>query len=327
MRTAPLLLCLACTPEPATTPDTGMDYSTGSSLTGGPGTTAYLRVVVWNIQGVGRPGSVEYEAALAVLKRLDADIVGINEVDEYESNDLDALAADLGLARVANPSTNPFGGLHNALLTRMPVLDLGPVSAADLSGDPSANDVTRSPVSLTLQDGTVFVVNHFKAGFDDIDEFRRSCDAVRTAQATGDGPARVVMGDMNHEVADGFDFPSTFTSIPSGAPSGFDLGQDLAAALSDGLANNPFAHLEGSGLYHVEAAQKDGRTATRDSSGRQIDYFSVSGAVADRILGAEVYDARDEHLDGGLPKPGPAPTRESTYEASDHFPLILDLSW
>jgi hypothetical protein len=189
----------------------------------------------------------------------------------------------------------------------------------------SAEDVTRTPLSLMLNDGTVIAVNHFKSGFDDIDEFRRLTDAIRTAQASGDAPRRIVMGDMNHEVTDGAETPATFTSVPTGAPNSFSLGADLTTELASGLANDPFAHLSVAGLEMVHAEQKDGRLATRDSSGRRIDYFTATPALAALIIGTEIYDARDESLDGGLPKTGPQPAREATYDASDHFPIVLDV--
>ena len=39
-----------------------------------------VRVVSWNMERVGEPGSMEYEALHAVLVHLDADVVGLNEV-------------------------------------------------------------------------------------------------------------------------------------------------------------------------------------------------------------------------------------------------------
>ena len=82
-----------------------------------------VRVATWNIETVGAPGSTEYEAALNVLNRIDADIVAVNEVaSSADSANLSALAADAGYASVVVPSSNPFGADRNAILTDLPVL-------------------------------------------------------------------------------------------------------------------------------------------------------------------------------------------------------------
>ena len=67
------------------------------------------------------------------------------------------------------------------------------------------------------------------------------------------------------------------------------------------------------------------RTATRDTSGRRIDYVFGTDAVTERIAGALIYDARDEE-EITMTLAGAAPDREATEVASDHFPVVVDVS-
>jgi endonuclease/exonuclease/phosphatase (EEP) superfamily protein YafD len=56
-----------------------------------------LRVATWNIQTVGTPGSLEFTSAAAVLARLDADIVALQEVaSDTDVGALSSLASAVG---------------------------------------------------------------------------------------------------------------------------------------------------------------------------------------------------------------------------------------
>lgn len=285
-----------------------------------------VRLAVWNIQSVGSESSDQYAAAQEVLRRIDADVVGLNEVDSGEAPAVLSLAEALGYDVVIVPDSNPFGGLRNALLSRLPVASSDVPTAAELSGDPAANDLTRLPVTASISAGTrglLVVVQHWKSGWDDDDEFRRAVDAHRTAQAAGGGAgAPVIMGDINSELDDRTETPASFTALPGGMPSGYWLGADLYDSLPSGLDNDAFAPLEAAGLVSVDARQLDGRDATRDPSGRRLDYVWLEPGLAAGAR-AEVYDSRDEV--GGLPKAGTAPPRETSLNASDHLPVIVEL--
>ena len=330
MRITLLLTLTAC--GPALTDDDTGDSSTmtlTSSGTGGAVAGASIRIVTWNVEGLSPTSTDEHAATRDILARLDADIVGLNEIDEFQLDELQALAADLGYPTVVVPQTNPFGELRNAMLARVRVTAAQVLTSAQLSGDPSANDMTRVPVAVTVDGWDLSVVcQHWKAGFDDADEFRRTVESVRGAQA---GPYlnathQILMGDVNAEVTDGAEFPNPFTSLPVGLPSSFDLGEDLAADLSAGIAIAPFQVMAAAGLEVIEASQVDGRLETRDVSGRRIDYILADAQTRDWVDAAEVYDTRDEHLSGGVPKTGNAPDREASATASDHFPVLVDLT-
>ncbi|NCG18598.1 MAG: hypothetical protein GWP91_06260 [Rhodobacterales bacterium] len=296
MRIVFLSLVVGCSPPNAA--DSG---STGTT-TGNPSTQATgpttLRVLTWNIESLGNQGSADYDAVKTILLRIDADIVGLNEIDDVDVEDVRALAAELGYDTLFVPESNPFGDLRNALMTRLPAENGRAHQAGNLSSDGGANDLTRLPVSLNLtQLDLTLVSNHWKSGYDEPGEFRKCTDSIRTLQAANVASPTgrfILMGDVNHEATEGAQSPVEWTSLPSGTPSSFRLGQDIADQLSDGgIRNDPFALFADAGLSVVDAAQLDGRLATRPVSGRRIDYLMLSQALTGSIVQAEIYDSTD----------------------------------
>jgi len=328
VRLMPLvLLVVAC--SPATTPTDPATHDTDTDVPVVQGVV--VRVVTWNVQGLGTAGSTEGQAERAVLARIDADVVGLNEIDEDQRSRLDSLAADLGYNTVYYPPSNPFGGLRNAILTRLPVVDIGAPTPAQLSGDAGANDCTRRPVRVTIDvpdaaDDLTVVVNHWKSGFDLTDRFRRTLDGIRTAQAADTGTAAVVMGDVNAELDDMPESPATWSYVPDGLPRAYRVGDDQRDALqAEGLPNSAFAALRSAGLTPIDALQLDGRPSTRPSSDRVIDYILVSETLVEHV-DSEIYDSTDEGQAAGLPKAGEAPDRGVSDQASDHLPVFADLT-
>ncbi len=103
-----------------------------------------LRVMTWNMQTVDAPGSASYQAAAAVLGRIDAEVVAIQEVaSAADDGYLRTLANQLGYPYVAIAPAGPFGALRNALLSDFPITQSTFWSADLLSGDGQANDLTR----------------------------------------------------------------------------------------------------------------------------------------------------------------------------------------
>ncbi len=300
-----------------------------------------VRVATWNIATVGAPFTPEYDAALATLNRIDADIVGINAVDgAADVTNLQALAADAGYANVVAASGSPFGSLRCAFMVRgtLPILESMEHSSASLSGDTSANDISHLILSIKVDVAGVdrdlsLVIMHWKSGTSDTDEFRRAIESRRIAQALDSiadpGDAIIVMGDVEEEITAVPQAPNPFTMIPAELVAPYVLGSDLTASLpAPGIVNDPFANLrdffnDGS-LVTVPALQLDGTEATRPASGRRLDYIFVS-PVLNGPPPAETYDSADEGL-GGLPKSGSPLPPSTSSDASDHLLVFADVS-
>jgi len=291
-----------------------------------------VRVISWNIETIGGIGTDEYEAALQILDRLDADMVALQEVDwNVDADDLETFAAEAGYDHVVTGWPVDWGSDTQVMLSRFPVLHSELATATSLSGDPSANDLTRSiPVATLDVWGQELVVasTHHKASNDIDDQFRRTVDAHRGVQALGSfDPANdlvIFVGDLNDDLLDGPNSPSWWTYAPTFLPSSYDLGADMQAQLSGGgFANDTFAPFEDAGLTILDAYQLDhGGDVTRPASGRRLDDLIVSEPLVAQAQ-TEVYDTYDEGL-GGLPKPGPMPSY-GTLDAADHLPVVVDL--
>ena len=205
-------------------------------------------------------------------------------------------------------------------------------SAAVLSGDPQANDITRyilqADVDVTgNEDDLSVIVTHWKSGSGNTDEFRRSIESRRVRQvvdqiADPDQPY-ILLGDVNADIRDGQQTPTQFTSIPGDLPSSFATGADILDLVSgQGLPNDPFTPLTERASM-VDAKQVDSDYATRPESGRRLDYLFASDGILTQ--GAQVYDCVDEDLAGGLPLSGDPLPDETCPLASDHLPVFADL--
>ena len=290
---------------------------------------ATVRVVTWNIESIGSPGSTEYDAALQVLDRLDADVVLLQEIQWFDDDhNIAPFAADAGYPHVLDGWPVSFGTDTQLILSRYPFNWTDLVDADDLV--PGANDFTRAtPVAGIDLGGVELVVasGHLKSGREDDAEFRRVVDAHRTVQALGpfDPDTDLVLfgGDVNDDLLDADDTPSTWTYAPWGLPSSYELGSDIAALMDGrGLPNDAFTPFEDAGLVILDARQLSGTDATRPASFRRLDYLIVSPALADGAT-TEVYETQDEGRSGGLPKSGPVPFLD-TEDAADHLPVVAD---
>lgn len=329
MRMLPLLLLTACLDRRLGPEDPTWSPWPSSELAG----RVPVRVATWNVEGLGVEGAFDFEATVRVLARLDADVVGLNEVLDEEGEALEALASRLGYDTVIHAANQPFGDTGNAMLARLPLVEATTPDGASLSGDPSANDVTRRPVSARFEvPGTAAVLGvvgqHWKSGFEPVDDFRRAVDGARTAQAASalDATLRIVMGDVNAEPDQTYE-PATWISLPDGLPPSYDLGSDLAARLGEeGLPASPYALLGEAGLTLVDAAQRDGTLFTRPTSERRIDIVFADDASRAAGLRTEVYDTRDDLPDQpGLADGGDRPELTDVNRASDHLPVLVEL--
>lgn len=320
-------LAIGCAPiEPGSSASASSSQSTESV-----DVRVHVRVVTWNVALLDEPGTEPYQALVDVLRRLDGDVVAINEIAEEERQTFYDLADDLGYDTAFLPETNPFGNWRNAVLSRLPVVSLDAPTSAELSGDPDATDVTRLPIVTTVEIPQTHVElrivgQHLKAGPEDADRFRRAVDAQRTSQAAQGSQSLIVLGDMNADLALMPQDPPIWTRPPSGIPGHYRLGSDLGARLQgQGLPNDAFAPFLDLGLHPLDAKQLDGRVETRPVSGRRIDWILLSEDLLDRAE-YEVYNSLNEQM-GGLPKAGNPPARASSELASDHLPVFVDLDF
>lgn len=315
-----LLLLVGCTPFSA--PELG-PLEVERSGARGPDV---VRVATWNIETVGDPGTAEYDAALSILTRLDADVVSINEIaDAWDEPNAAALAEQAGYDWVIM-GEQLFGSDRNAVFSRLPLIGADVLTAPVISGDSRANDITRAFVTVTVDTGggpLEVVSMHWKSGWDDSDELRRVFESRRAAQLVHDSHPQVFAGDWNDDLRDGADWPVSFDWLPSGTPSSFWVGFDLWAELQGpGLANDPFQPLLDAGLDILDARQRSGTDLTRPVSGRRLDYIAVNTQV--EVIDTEVYDCRDEGLPG-LSYPGAPVESWVCGQAADHLPVVADI--
>jgi phospholipase D1/2 len=90
---------------------------------------ALLQLATWNIHmGVGRDGARNLARTAGVIREIDPDVLGLQEVDNHidrDGDDLQRLQAMTGMHVVAGPTMERAGGDYgNALLTRLPILDV-----------------------------------------------------------------------------------------------------------------------------------------------------------------------------------------------------------
>ena len=88
-----------------------------------------LRLASWNIHmGVGRDGRRDMVRIAQVIRQIEPDIIGLQEVDNHNRSavdDLLLLREETGLEAIAGPTMQKTSGDYgNALLTRLPVLEV-----------------------------------------------------------------------------------------------------------------------------------------------------------------------------------------------------------
>ncbi|MGB5831573.1 MAG: endonuclease/exonuclease/phosphatase family protein [Thiohalocapsa sp.] len=297
-----------------------------------------VRVVTWNVETVGARGSAQYDATIAILNRLDADLVALQEVANAEDVEhLYDLASDLGYSHVAVAPYGPFGSHRAALLSDYLIDVGGPWSPSQLSGDANADDITRDPLEVLVDlsetgsgDALRLIITHLKAGTADSDAFRRAIESYRITQLVNALAAEqqpfIVVGDLNADLGDAPQTPASFRRAPGGLPARFESGADISAMMAGfGLRNDPFLYLQTAAKV-LSARQLDGTDTTRPTSGRALDYILVSPAIDAAGAQAQIYDCADEALPGSLALTGAPLAPPTCAAASDHLPVFAELT-
>ena len=297
-----------------------------------------VRVATWNVQSLGSNGSGQWNNAMDILARTDADVVAIQEIDNLgEAIAFAGFSSQAGYphSAVSNTSGTLSGSLRNGVMSKYPIVFSTSHSAASLSGDPNANDITRDIFEAHVQvPNAADVIGvfslHLKASSGSTNDFRRAIEWHRVKQAVADfqalhpGAAYFIVGDFNDDLGDS-GFGNTFGNLPGGLPSSYDLGNDIMFPVT----YDPFDDLVTCGLVIANATQEDTSSidTTREASGRRLDYLTFAGAT---LIGDEVYNSsRDNGVDdlpfgNWLPKSGSALPAGISLAASDHYLVFAD---
>jgi endonuclease/exonuclease/phosphatase family metal-dependent hydrolase len=298
-----------------------------------------LRVATFNVQSLEAEGSPGFDAVRDIVARIDAGVVCLEEVEDFEGKRLARLAEAAGYPHwfMGRARTAMAGGLTNACLSRYPIVEGHSLHSAAITTDPDANEIARDLVEVRVEliaghRWATVIAGHLKSGFQRSDQFRRQiesqriADRVRTLRASRPGDAIAVMGDFNEEV-DGSALGWRFFARPGGLPSSYRLGSDVSFPVE----YQPFETFAAAGLSLSNPTHEDttDEVGTRIPSRRRIDFVLVSGA---RITADEVYEScRDDGVDAPprgnfLRKAGaPLPCGINS-TASDHRPVVVDLS-
>jgi endonuclease/exonuclease/phosphatase family metal-dependent hydrolase len=303
--------------------------------------TESLRVATYNIEAINF-STTGYTSLVNVLKRMDADVVCLQEITtSTEVPQVATLAAAAGYpySTVSLAQGTLTGNLRNAILSRYPLTNIVSWGADDISPDPNANDITRDILQAEVivpevcQNVGIFTV-HLKSGSTSLDKFRRAVELRRVKMvieswATAHpGAPLFFCGDLNDDVADA-PFGNTFTSLPSGLPATYDLGSDITFP----VVYDPFVTISQFGglqLVMADATSEDCTNCylTRSSSGRRLDYIYTRLSTV--VLGDEVYASpSDNNVDDGaqgnwLYKAFTPPGSGASSSASDHYSVYAD---
>ena len=303
--------------------------------------TEALRVVTFNVKDLGSNGSSQNAALKAVLSRIDADVCLLQEVDLFEAAQVPSFGFSIGYPYFRNSGTSGTmtGDLMVSVLSKHPILGSVSWNSKTISGDGTANDITRNILQVTIDvpdvcEPVALFTFHFKASGGATNDFRRAVENIRLKQVVeayiGANPDHHIVfgGDFNVDPAFG-PFGQTFNSLPSGLPATFDLGNDLSFPIT----YDPFttvAGIAGKGFSFVPATHEDSTVVDSTfSSGSTIDFLWRSPLEL-AVLGDEVYTSiADNGVDDAptgqwLYKSGGALSSSTLATASDHFPVYAD---
>ncbi len=295
-----------------------------------PAQAVQLRVATYNVKlGLEEPGTTGHEAAEAVLARIDADVVALQEVYVGDTNS----AAPSNLSSFANDLGFPYlfvaaGALDTqsrvVLISKYPFV---PDSTDNIVSPPGANDVTRAAAAAKVDvPGTdndpVFVTAHLKCCFEQDDPFRRAVEMLRIqkylqAKGLSGGDNVFVLGDFNLLGGD-----QIFSSLPPGLPATYSLGSDITFDVH--YYSDPTNYFPTEGLVNPGYRQQNGTNTNTFIGGGLLDHLLVSSSVAARNPMTEIYNSSLDSTFPGLPKSGnPLPSNTSG-DASDHYAVFGD---
>lgn len=155
-----------------------------------------ITLATYNIHGcVGMDGRFDVERVVRVLREIDPDVVALQEVEHHHVDGLDLLehlAAQTGLTPIAGPTLlREERAYGNALLTRLPVVEVYPVDLSLPGREPRG----AIEVVLDLQ-GQSFQVIATHLGLRP-GERRRQTRRLLALLEAGTSDAAALLGDLN----------------------------------------------------------------------------------------------------------------------------------
>lgn len=273
-----------------------------------------LRVVTFNVQqGLRAPGTTSHENVAQILERLDADVIGFQELQSDTVN-LPALGARLGL--FYNVALND-SAMQVGLLSRYPVTHYW----INRSGLTRPILMARIEVPGASQKPWVAVLHLKCCGENGGDEqYIRAVELSRLRQALPEFAAPedpvLIMGDFNLVVRDDY-------SYANGRFTGIDYPL-MAWADADG-------YFVSESIFKLDArhAGPGGETWTWRGSSQfppgALDHIMANATVRAGGVAVEIFDVRKDAAGiPGLPKAGAPLPADSSY-GSDHLPILADL--
>jgi len=195
---------------------------------------AVVRFASYNVHGgVGRDGRRRVERIAAVLAEIDADVVGLQEVDSrheagHPDSQLRALARATGMHAVAGPTLHaPDGQFGNAVLTRLPLRAANHCDLSVRGREPRGAlevllDVVHGETRLALR----VAVTHLG-----LRGFERRWQARRLATWLGERSAdrSILLGDFNEWRPTSLVIRTLAAGAVMGAPRSFPARAPLLA--------------------------------------------------------------------------------------------------
>jgi endonuclease/exonuclease/phosphatase family metal-dependent hydrolase len=294
---------------------------------GGSAHAAPLRVLCFNVQnGLYSAGDPSYQEPASILKRIDADVVGLCELMIYDPNsrrwvlddtNFPALATELGLPYHA---TEPDPGIHFAgIASRYPIEQV-----IWIDGLAMTRRIPLARIAVPETSRRVWVAMlHLKARHtSDLDQHIRAAELsyLRNAVLANcdlENDLVILMGDFNL-VSPGdrvfYDMRYSDVQYPLDAPrdaDGYFVPESIFKV----------------GAFH---AGSGGETWTWRSDGifpnGALDHIMVNETARTLGVVAEVYDVQKDTAGiEGLAKYGPRPPAGAGY-GSDHLPVFADLN-
>ncbi len=160
-----------------------------------------LRVATWNLWCRNGDWRARQPAIFDVLRGVDADVVGFQEVSTREPDQIASLRDELGYAVVTAPDgDDDRHGIANAIASRWPIVETV-WRYLDVGSMPPHRTVLRATISSPHGVLRVYCT-HLSHGFDQSGLRRRQLDQVAALVAEErDGPYRayppIVLGDLN----------------------------------------------------------------------------------------------------------------------------------